>query len=177
MSTNASISIMNKGGSMETIYNHWDGYLEGLGNMLLTHYTSEEKVRELIALVNVSHVDCMVNPTTTTHSFDNPEKDVTVAYGRDRGETDQEAKHFDSFVEYSKSGMIQECNYIFNANDGSWYFFEVQRDLPKKFSDFWNISNGFNYRKQQFSKPTLCWPTGFLLWVFFFACIVLSLLL
>ena len=147
MSTNASISIMNKGGSMETIYNHWDGYLEGLGNMLLTHYTSEEKVRELIALGNVSYVDCMVNPSTTTHSFENPEKDVTVAYGRDRGETDQEAKQFDSFVEYSKSGMIQECNYIFNTNDGSWYFFEVHRDLPKKFTDFWNISNGFNYRK------------------------------
>lgn len=147
MSTNASISIMNKGGSMETIYNHWDGYLEGLGNMLLTHYTSEEKVRELIALGNVSYVDCMVNPTTTTHSFENPEKGVTVAYGRDRGETDQEAKKFDSFDEYSKSGMIQECNYIFNTNDGSWYFFDVHRDLPKKFADFWNISNGFNYRK------------------------------
>ena len=51
MSTNASISIMNKGGSMETIYNHWDGYLEGLGNMLLTHYTSEEKVRELEEMI------------------------------------------------------------------------------------------------------------------------------
>lgn len=138
MSTNASISLMNKDGSLDTIYNHWDGYLFGLGYTLTHYYTKVKKVRDLIALGNVSSVDVDLNPTATTHSFDNPQKGVTVAYGRDRGEPNQEAKHFDTFEDFCKSGMVEEYNYFFK--DGDWFLFKFEKERPTKIDDFINIS-------------------------------------
>ena len=138
MSTNASISLMNKDGSLDTIYNHWDGYLFGLGYMLTHYYTKVKKVRDLIALGNVSSVDVDLIPTEATHSFDNPQKGVTIAYGRDRGDSNQEAKRFDTLEDFCKSCMVQEYNYIFK--DGDWLLFKVEKERPTKIDDFINIS-------------------------------------
>ena len=49
MSTRARIGILNKDGTVESIYCHHDGYLTGgVGEMLYMHYNTEEKVRELL---------------------------------------------------------------------------------------------------------------------------------
>lgn len=135
----ASISIMNVDGSLDTIYNHWCGNLSYLGILLVIHYTSPDKVRQLIDLGNVSSVDRRVNPTTSKHSLYNPESGVTVAYGRDCGATKQEAIHFDNFEDYCKSNMIQEYNYIYNL--GQWFIYKVNNEKkPTSFNDFVNLS-------------------------------------
>ena len=40
MSTNSTINIQNEDGTVDSIYCHWDGYLEFNGKLLQQHYTS-----------------------------------------------------------------------------------------------------------------------------------------
>lgn len=111
MSTRSTIAIRNLDGTMQKIYCHWDGYIEGNGVLLQRYYNTPEKIRELLALGNISSLNKKVNPTTDTHSFDHPEADVVVAYHRDRGEEFYTAT----------PDQMEEFNYVFNMFDGAWY--------------------------------------------------------
>ena len=48
MATRSRIGIELKDGSILSAYHHWDGYPQWLGRILNTHYTSRDKVAELI---------------------------------------------------------------------------------------------------------------------------------
>ena len=54
MSTRSLIGIQNANNTVEYIYCHHDGYLEWVGNKLITHYKNEETIRELLALGDLS---------------------------------------------------------------------------------------------------------------------------
>lgn len=87
MSTNSTIAIENKDGSVVSVYCHWDGYLSGNGVILLENYTTEEKVRELIMHGDMSCLKPNIYPSKgSEHSFENEEENVCVFYSRDRGE-------------------------------------------------------------------------------------------
>ena len=125
----ASISIMNSDGSLDTIYNHWNGYPDGLGETLIDYYITEDMVRELIALGNVSYVGRKLKPTTS-----NPDSDVTLALGVTTWKPNKEAIHFDTFEDYCKSNMIQKYNYIYNRPH--WYIYTVNNEKkPTSFND------------------------------------------
>lgn len=49
MSTNAAIGIENEDGTITAITLHWDGYVDHAGMILTTHYTTEDKVRDLLS--------------------------------------------------------------------------------------------------------------------------------
>lgn len=49
MSTRSHIAIKNLDGSFQSVYCHFDGYLEGVGQTLLEAYKTEDKIRELIS--------------------------------------------------------------------------------------------------------------------------------
>jgi hypothetical protein len=72
MSTHSSIGIKNSDGSVEMIYCHSDGYPTHQLPILEKFYTTENKVRELLALGDISYLGGDIN-------------DV-IAYHRDRGE-------------------------------------------------------------------------------------------
>ena len=55
MSTRSRIGIELEDGSIKSVYHHFDGYPEGLGVKLLTHYTTEESVNKLIDGGNMSN--------------------------------------------------------------------------------------------------------------------------
>lgn len=59
MSTHATITIRIKTEQEQflTIYNHFDGYLDHLGQMLLDHYNQFQSVFDLISCGDVSFVD------------------------------------------------------------------------------------------------------------------------
>jgi hypothetical protein len=98
MATRSTICIQDTDGTVTGVYCHNDGYLDHNGRILLNHYTDEESVRALIGLGNLS-----VLGSTPDNSF---------AYGRDRGESDQEAQteiSWESFIEE----WGQQYNYIF----------------------------------------------------------------
>ncbi len=100
------------------IYCHWDGYLSHVGKTLLEHYTTKEKVMSLLDLGNLSSLEKNLLPEGP-HSYDKPEKDVVIAYGRDRGEPDQEAGT-GSIQEFEQAG--EAYNYLFR--DGEWFYQE-----------------------------------------------------
>ena len=48
MGTRSRIGIQLSDDSILSVYHHWDGYPEWLGRILNTHYTTKDKVSELI---------------------------------------------------------------------------------------------------------------------------------
>lgn len=123
MSTRARVGLVLENGSVESIYCHHDGYLCCLGNILKNHYTTEEKIKKLLAIGDCSIIAEKVDPPEgVTHTFGNPYDDVCVAYGRDRGEN-----NVDSIVHPSEKELMdyfkdsdQEYLYIFK--DGKWLY-------------------------------------------------------
>lgn len=92
MSTRSLICIKRGKNKYEAIYCHYDGYLEHNGNILRHYYCDRKKVEDLIKLGNISSLAEDLTPDPDEpHTFENPQKYVTVAYGRDRGETGQES--------------------------------------------------------------------------------------
>lgn len=100
MGTRSAI-IVKVGNKYKGIYCHWDGYPDGMGvgYHLFHHYATQEKVEALIALGDISTLkENVAPPDGVIHTFDAPyiedakanhaTSKVTVAYGRDRGETD-----------------------------------------------------------------------------------------
>ena len=112
MSTRSIIAAYDAGAaSFASIYCHFDGYPEGVGAMLTAHYTDEAKIRELLALGDISTLNPEIGEP---HDFDwhmtlhrqhqglawdevrklveaRPENNWCNVYGRDRGESDVEA--------------------------------------------------------------------------------------
>ena len=118
MSTHSIIGIMD-GNKCTAIYCHWDGYLECNGNILLQHYADPAKVKKLIALGNLSSLDKELDAKGALHTFDKPAKNVCVFYGRDRNESGQEAREFDTWAELDDYYGEQ---YYYIMKDGVWHF-------------------------------------------------------
>lgn len=123
MATPCVIGIINSDGSIDMISCHWDGYPSYQTPILLNSYSTEEKVRQLISLGEISELHNKLNPTTTTHSFDHSEKDVVVAYHRDRGDKWEDCKPFHV---KNKSEAVSFCGggyiYLFDTTRNTWMF-------------------------------------------------------
>lgn len=120
MGTRSNIAIENKDGTIRSIYCHWDGYPSWNGRILLNNYPKIGKIRSLIALGDISHLDVEIGQKT---NFNNPASGQVVAYGRDRNEKNVKARKWSNLNEYLASdlGWI-EYVYVFRASDKSWYF-------------------------------------------------------
>lgn len=116
MGTHATI-IAKQEDTYRAIYNHYDGYPEYLLKMLQEHYQDEDKVQRLIGLGDVSCVRREVDiPDGGSHTFSNPHTDITVAYGRDRGEKGTEYRTYSS-LDKCLEKENQEFHYLW---DGEW---------------------------------------------------------
>lgn len=124
MSTRSHIGIQNEDGSLDVIYCHWDGYPSYNGAILLHHYQDPEKIRELIALGDLSSLAEAIKPTSGEHTFDAPQEGVVVAYGRDRHEDGVSTKHFGTMAEYKKymvsEGGYIEFVYLYHVDERKW---------------------------------------------------------
>jgi hypothetical protein len=114
MGTRSTIAIQNSNGTVTGIYCHWDGYVEHNGKILASSYTTEAKVRELIALGDLSSLGETVG---SRQNFDDPVKGTCIAYGRDRNETGVDAATFDSHIELT-AVIGQEYDYLFTPGEG-----------------------------------------------------------
>lgn len=121
MATRSRIAIEREGGSVESIYCHWDGYPSNNGVILLENYTDRKKVEGLIALGDISSLDEEVEPTNgSQHAYDSPEKGVTVAYHRDRGEEKRGPEYHRDLDHFVRSD-VEEYGYLF-TKEGEWLF-------------------------------------------------------
>ncbi len=108
MSTRSNIALVKKGGAVEAIYCHQNGYPEGIGQTLAKCYGEEEEVAELLVLGAVS----ILRDTLETCVF----------YRRDFGAENMEAERYASLaecVEAQDSDVFTEWLYLF-ADDRWW---------------------------------------------------------
>jgi len=84
---------------------------------LNTHYKDSNKAQELVELGNISRLCKEYKPADEEHSFNNPQEGVTVFYGRDRGETGQQAKRHNSWQGAIDTGSYDDCLIY---SDGKW---------------------------------------------------------
>jgi len=117
MSTNSSIGIKNENDTVTSIYCHFDGYLSGVGQVLLDHYNTEELTKSLIGLGDLSSVQERLNPNEDEdHSFNKQIKGITVAYHRDRGEDFNQYKHD------TERSFLKKPNIHYLWKDGKWFY-------------------------------------------------------
>lgn len=137
MSTRSYICKELPNGKYKTIYCHSDGYIDFNGVILNDIYNTEKKVDKLLALGNLSSLGVVTDPDKRyEHNFDNPQKYVCVAYGRDRQETDQEAREL-TLKQMFKNTWI-EYFYVFDRN-GKWLvstaYFASEKSVEQKSED------------------------------------------
>lgn len=130
MSTRSLICKEQQDGTYYGIYCHSDGYLTYNGAMLLDHYFTPKRVDALLALGDISSLGPIITPDPSLpHSFDYDKRqdDVVVAYGRDRGEKDIDAK-----VITLETALGSWCEYMYIfGKDGKWRYYDLRDDEPE----------------------------------------------
>ena len=104
MGTRSTIALEFADGTVEQVYCHWDGYLEGNGAMLEQHYMNPFKVKQLLALGGFSSLEASVEDTKKT------------AYTQ-RGE-DLSIEKFKDFEDYKANHQYEEYEYILRNING-----------------------------------------------------------
>jgi hypothetical protein len=131
MATRSYIGKLNPDNTVSYIYCHYDGYLKHNGELLNEHYTTEQKVDQLLELGDISFLDVEIGEA---QDFKNPTTGWTVAYSRDR--RDGEAKQRLADLEDYNQDMGIDYFYLY-TNEG-W-----------KYSDG---SSGWKLLKNEFEK-------------------------
>jgi hypothetical protein len=128
MGTRSRVGVMH-GSKCKSVYIHWDGYLDGVGRILLNHYDSA-RANHLVALGDVSSLGRNVEiPEGAKHTFDAPVDGITVFYGRDRKESGVEFQVDHDFDEFLH--RVDECGaeFYYIMQDGVWYAGSIH-DVP-----------------------------------------------
>ncbi len=156
MATRSRIGIENEDGTVSSIYCHWDGYPENNGKILIDHYTDRNKINDLISLGAISSLKENVHPVEilddsnkgvrmlkefravpkSSHTFENPQEGVVIAYHRDRGEDQDDARVNDSVEDYLNDDN-EEYGYLF-TKENVW----VVSDHGRNFKSVIDVLNG-----------------------------------
>lgn len=104
MATRSRIGILNKDGTVESVYCHWDGYPDNNGKILLESYQTREKVQELFVKGDMSSLHYPVS---------------NCKYYADRGETDVSSR-LDLTLDQYRS-IREEYQYYIDQNNQWWY--------------------------------------------------------
>lgn len=147
MSTRSRIGFVNAGESVATAcYVHWDGSLSGVGYILKLYYTNPDKVKELISNGDLSALGKFVG---TKHDFNKCPAGECNYYGRDRGEQGCDAIKLDTKKFWGDSW--EEFNYLFNMEDGKWYWRPYDIDSWKELT-FEDCGITVEERKQAYKE-------------------------
>lgn len=116
MATRSTIAIQREGTkTILAIYCHWDGYYSHNGALLLENYPDEDDIMSLIENGNLS---VLKEEIGEQHDFDSRDHDTWCKfYGRDRGETEQEAREYNSLAEFEDA---ESQEYIYLFRNGKW---------------------------------------------------------
>lgn len=123
MSTHCTVSVKHDDDTVEGIYVHNNGFPAFMAPILLGYYDTRDIVEELISLGDASIICPKLSPDPSKpHSFDSPQKEVSVLYHRDRGEEWAFVKPMKASYRFLPviGGMM--FNYIFVGN--RWYMWE-----------------------------------------------------
>ena len=120
MSTRSLIGKLNPDHTVTYIYCHFDGYPSGVGNTLMKHYDSPILIDQLLALGDLSVLGSTLGEKQDFSNY-NSESGWCLAYGRDRGESNTEAKiaSVEDYFESSRHG--EDFKYLYFENEWSAY--------------------------------------------------------
>ena len=116
MGTRSRIGLQVNGGIV-SVYHHWDGYPEWLGRVLVEHFPTEEKVRELI---DGGDMSCCWSDS----DWQLEKIEERPLYYSERGEDCPPELHKDTkeFLAFQKDG---EYAYLFSTDD-VWYAWSTE---------------------------------------------------
>ena len=121
MATRSAIGYKTPEGKVRAIYCHYDGYPAGVGRTLENHYQEARKVAQLVELGDASVLEPKLFGTAN-HSFDTPDGDVTVFYGRDRGETGVDTREFETVQDFVDYYTSSGCEYFYLRTASEWIY-------------------------------------------------------
>ena len=128
MATRSTISVQHKDGSISSSYCHWDGYPSHHAPILLGFYPNIEQAELLVKGGSLSRLAEKVNPEQgDVHTFDNPQDDVCIYYGRDRGEIGTDPKLYDTLKDYNEFNDCEEYDYLYS--EGHWHLVDQVNGL------------------------------------------------
>jgi hypothetical protein len=120
MGTRSAIGYKTPEGKIRAKYSHYDGYPSYTGAILNEHFQEARKIAQMVELGDQSFIAPNVFPTNDTHSFETPQEDVIVFYGRDRGEPQTEAQDFDDVQEFVNYWADSGCEFMYLHTPGGW---------------------------------------------------------
>jgi hypothetical protein len=144
MSTRSTISVEHVDGSIESVYCHFDGYLAGVGNTLLSSYNSYDKVKELVSYGDISVLRSDIHRS--------------IFYSRDHSESFR-SDLFNSIDEYYRELSSQEFNYILRRVDRVWLYsqddiFSSMRISDKSFRKFHTVVGPYRTENEKKKKKS-----------------------
>jgi len=136
--TRSQIGVIDRSGNIVSTYVHWDGYPDWVGKIAKNHYGGG-KIKQLLKVdkgIGISSLNKKMDGGGD-HTFQNPGKDQTIFYGRDRGEKGGKFTKgkFDKVSDYIKNAGNQsgaEYVYLYNEKDKKWYFADTYKDKELK---------------------------------------------
>jgi hypothetical protein len=133
MGTRSTIALEFADGTVQSVYCHWDGYLEHNGKILLEHYSDPFKLRDLIDLGGLSSLRPNVGEKHAFSQFEVPDdqveafkaltEDMCTFYARDRGE-ELVIDKWKDIEDYYANVYGEEYDYILSMNwagKAQWY--------------------------------------------------------
>lgn len=130
MSTHAGIGMVQKDGSVKSVYLQFDGYPSGAGAILAGWYNTPARIEELLELGDLRSLGSKIAPMPgVEHTLGNPQPDVVVAYNRDYCDEPQPAQIFPGKAEYERNGKAElDADYLYLFEDGRWLVWGVTRN-------------------------------------------------
>lgn len=125
MSTRSVIATTTDKGTLKGVYCHFDGGIGHNGRILVNHYTSEEKVNELISNGGISSLDESIGQK---HSFNNRPEGQTTFYHRDRGEP-LEIYNWKTTKQLKED--MYDCEFFYVFLKGDWYVADNESKFRK----------------------------------------------
>lgn len=126
MGTPCRIGYRNENGSISSIHCNYDGYIKnGVGEYLVKHYKTKEKILDLLTLGDLSRLGTkpVENPdawkTYTSGEYKKYHPDNTCDTYKSRGENCP-AKVSSNLEEYYKLANDSWCDYRYLFEDGVW---------------------------------------------------------
>ena len=128
MATRSNILLKRKDGSFKSIYCHWDGYPQGVGQTLVEDYKDLDKVNKLLDLGDLSFIGREIGEKVDFNNHKIPtikgEHAQCLAYGRDRGDNATGPRYWLSL----ERNFGVDYVYIFCEEEKRWTFFSTNRD-------------------------------------------------
>ena len=143
MGTHSRIGKLLPDGKVRSIYCHYDGYVQGgVGEDLLNHYQDESKIDALLDLGNLSGIGKEIGQKQDFYDFTNQNPNWCLAYERDRGQKNQEARIDASEEVYLKDG---DYPYIYLYKNGEWWFRDTHQD---RYSGWHTVDSALNIKEE-----------------------------